>query len=397
MEDGYVIRHRYLDMMMGYRRNPELIKVLTGIRRCGKSVILEQFRKRLMSEGFPEDNIIMMDLERMRYIIDSERMLHDHLSRSIKNDAPVILLDEVQLVKGWERAVESIRLQYHADFYITGSNSDTVSESLGTHLTGRYVEINVFPFSFAEFLDRYPIDDENGYPQRLEQYLRYGGMPIIDLNDDLRKNRTILRGVYDSIINNDIRPRVELDQSVLENTTAFMLSNISNLTSYNNIAKQSLVGDQRTVEKYLDKLCGCFIFYKADRYDVIGKKHLKTNAKFYLADTGFKDAVLLGSEYNEGALLENAVYIELLRRGYRVCVGAYKDKEIDFTAWKDGGPEFYQVCLKMSDAAVLKRETGSLSAIKDGRKVIITRERDMPDVPEGIEVIDAVDFLLGER
>ena len=393
MAEEYVKRPSYIEQMMDYFDNRKIIKVLTGIRRCGKSVMMEQFRQYLLDSGIPEKNVMLIDLEKMRYVIDSERMLYDYISSNIQSEEPIILIDEVQLIKGWERVVDSIRLKYDANIYITGSNSETVSESLGTHLTGRYVEINIFPFSFKEFLSRYPIDEENGYTQRFVQYLRFGGMPIIDLKDSQRKNRTILRGVYDSIINNDIRPNLEMDQSILDNMTSFMISNVGNLTSYGSIAGRSYVGDQRTIEKYLGKLCECYIFYKADKYDVIGGEHMKVNAKYYLADTGFRDAILLGSEYNEGAMLENAVFIELLRRGYRVSVGSYKDKEIDFTAWLDGEPEFYQVAWSIQDSKVLKREVGSIAKL-GGRRVLITMDRDLPDVPEGIEVINAVDFFM---
>ena len=393
MAEEYVKRPSYIEQMMDYFDNRKIIKVLTGIRRCGKSVMMEQFRQYLLDSGIPEKNVMLIDLEKMRYVIDSERMLYDYISSNIQSEEPIILIDEVQLIKGWERVVDSIRLKYDANIYITGSNSETVSESLGTHLTGRYVEINIFPFSFKEFLSRYPIDEENGYTQRFVQYLRFGGMPIIDLKDSQRKNRTILRGVYDSIINNDIRPNMEMDQSILDNMTSFMISNVGNLTSYGSIAGRSYVGDQRTIEKYLGKLCECYIFYKADKYDVIGGEHMKVNAKYYLADTGFRDAILLGSEYNEGAMLENAVFIELLRRGYRVSVGSYKDKEIDFTAWLDGEPEFYQVAWSIQDSKALKREVGSIAKL-GGRRVLITMDRDLPDVPEGIEVINAVDFFM---
>ena len=392
--DEYVWRTFYIDQMKRYLDDREIIKVLTGIRRCGKSVIMMQFKQYLLDSGLSERDVIHIDLERMRYVIDSERMLYEYLSSKIVSEKPVILIDEIQLIKGWERAIDTIRLKYDANIYITGSNSETVSSSLGTHLTGRFVEIHVYPFSFREFIIRYPIDTEHGYTQRLVQYLRYGGMPIIDLRDDSRKNRAILRGVYDSIINYDIRPHMDIDQVMLENMTSFMMSNIGNLTTYNSIAGRSYIGDQRTVERYLGKLCDCFIFYKADRYDVIGGRHLKTNAKFYLSDTGFKDAILMGSEYDEGALLENAVYMELLCRGYRVSVGAYKDKEIDFTAWSDEGVEFYQVAYDIRDPKVLDRELRSMLRL-DGKRYLITMAKDVPDVPEGIEVIDAVDFFLG--
>ena len=370
-----------------------MIKILTGIRCCGKSVIMEQFRQYLINRGISERDIMLIDLEKMRYVIDSERMLYDHISSNIRSDRPVILIDEVQLIKGWERALDSIRLKYDASIYITGSNSETVSESLGTHLTGRYVEIDVYPFSFKEFLSRYPIDNDNGYTQRFVQYLRYGGMPIIDLKDSQRKNRAILRGVYDSIINNDIRPGMDMDQALLNSMTSFMISNIGNLTTYGSIANRSYMKDQRTVEKYLGKLCGCFIFYKADKYDVIGERHLKSKAKYYLADTGFKDAILLGSEYDEGSLLENAVFIELMRRGYRVSVGSFKDREIDFTAWLDGAPEFYQVAWSINDPMALDREVRSLTKV-EGKRVLITMDLDIPEVPDGIEVVRAPEFFL---
>lgn len=370
-----------------------MIKILTGIRCCGKSVIMEQFRQYLINRGISEKDIMLIDLEKMRYVIDSERMLYDHISSNIRSDRPVILIDEVQLIKGWERALDSIRLKYDANIYITGSNSETVSESLGTHLTGRYVEIDIYSFSFKEFLSRYPIDNDNGYTQRFVQYLRYGGMPIIDLKDSQRKNRAILRGVYDSIINNDIRPGMDMDQALLNSMTSFLISNIGNLTTYGSIASRSYMKDQRTVEKYLGKLCGCFIFYKADKYDVIGERHLKSKAKYYLADTGFKDAILLGSEYDEGSLLENAVFIELMRRGYRVSVGSFKDREIDFTAWLDGAPEFYQVAWSINDPMALDREVRSLTKV-EGKRVLITMDLDIPEVPDGIEVVRAPEFFL---
>ncbi|TQS77711.1 MAG: hypothetical protein A3204_00935 [Candidatus Methanarcanum hacksteinii] len=379
--------------MMEWFDDRTMIKILTGIRCCGKSVIMEQFRQYLINRGISEKDIMLIDLEKMRYVIDSERMLYDHISSNIRSDRPVILIDEVQLIKGWERALDSIRLKYDANIYITGSNSETVSESLGTHLTGRYVEIDIYSFSFKEFLSRYPIDNDNGYTQRFVQYLRYGGMPIIDLKDSQRKNRAILRGVYDSIINNDIRPGMDMDQALLNSMTSFLISNIGNLTTYGSIASRSYMKDQRTVEKYLGKLCGCFIFYKADKYDVIGERHLKSKAKYYLADTGFKDAILLGSEYDEGSLLENAVFIELMRRGYRVSVGSFKDREIDFTAWLDGAPEFYQVAWSINDPMALDREVRSLTKV-EGKRVLITMDLDIPEVPDGIEVVRAPEFFL---
>ncbi len=392
-----VPRRQYISVLDSYRKNVDTVKIITGIRRSGKSVLMKQFRDHLLADGVPERDIIYIDLEEKRYVIDSERMLYESVRNAIRSEEVYVLLDEVQTVSGWERAIETVRLEFKANMYITGSNSKMMSSELGTHLTGRFVEIHILPFSFSEFMSRYPIDADNGYTQRFRQYLRWGGMPIIDLSDDETKNRAILKGVYDSIVNNDIRRRVDMDQDILESVTAFMMSNIGNLVSAGNITKGALIGDVRTTEKYLGELCRCFIFYRADRYDIIGKEHMRVNAKFYAADTGMRNATLYGSEYNESALLENAVYLELLRRGYAVSVGSYNDKEVDFTAWKGGDPEFYQVTLSLKDKRTLDRETRTLKAIGTGSKrTIVTMDREFPDVPEGIEIVNAADWMLGD-
>lgn len=390
-----VSRIQYLSRLENYRSNPEIIKVITGIRRSGKSELLKQFRQHLLDDGVPEDDIVYVDLEEKRYVIDSERMLYESIRNMIHHNGVYILLDEVQLIYGWERAVDTLRLEFKANIYITGSNSQMTSSELGTHLTGRFVEIHILPFSFREFIARYPVDMNNGYTQRFHQYMRWGGMPIIDLTDDETKNRAILRGVYDSIVNNDIRMRVDLEQSILENVTSFMMSNIGNLVSTNNITHGALIGDPRTTERYLSELCRCFVFYKAARYDIIGKKHMRTNAKFYAADTGMRNVVLYGSEYNRSALLENIVYLELIRRGYEVSVGSYKDKEVDFTAWINEKPEFYQVSFSLTDKNTLNREVRSFASMgPDYKRIILTMDRDFPEVPEGVEVINVVDWLI---
>ena len=393
MSGIYVQREEYLRTLKSYRKNPEFVKVITGVRRCGKSELMKQFCA-AVSKSEPKTQVIRLDLEEKRYEVDSERSLYDYLSRAIERKGPVIALDEVQVVKGWEKVVEAIRLAHNADIYVTGSNSETVSESLGTHLTGRYVEIHILPFSFREFIVRYPVVDGMGYSGRLEQYIRYGGMPIVDLDDDGTKNRTVLRGLYDSVINKDIRPGMEMNQQILDNITKFMFSNIGNLTSFNNIAKESFVTDPRTVEKYLGKLCGSFLFYRADRFDIVGKKHMRTNAKFYSVDNGFGEAVLTGSEYDKVSALENAVFLELLRRGYRVSVGSYRDNEVDFTAWKDGKPEFFQVSYNLNDAST-EREIRAFKSMGAGKRIVIAMEGDIPQDSNGIEFVKAEDFFLG--
>lgn len=386
-----VPRERYLETLDLYRNNPELVKVITGIRRCGKSVLLKQFRKRLESEG---KTVVYIDLESERYRIPSERAMYNRLRNEIEEDA-FLLLDEVQLVKGWEKVVDTLRTEFKVNIYLTGSNAETVSTELGTHLTGRYVEIHVLPFSFEEFLLRYPVDRENGYEDRLEQFLNHGGMPIIDIRDDEVKNRTILKGIYDSIVNNDIRPTMSMEQLPLENLTTFMMSNIGNPVSAHRIAQGAGIGDPRTVEKYLSKLCECFIFYKADKYDIVGRRHLSTNAKFYTADTGLRNSVIYGKEYNIGSLLENAIYLELLRRGLRVSTGSFRSTEVDLTAWDMDGPSYYQVAYTVADEQTLSRELRPLVAIGSGKRTLITADPVPPEVPEGIDAVSAVDFFLG--
>ncbi|MCQ2070320.1 MAG: ATP-binding protein [archaeon] len=389
-------RTHYLKKLCSYRSNPELIKVITGIRRSGKSVLMKQFMELLLEQGVSEKNLLYIDLERKRYVLDSERALYSYIKDNISAPNPYVLIDEVQLVRGWERALDTIRLEFDANIYVTGSNSETVSSELGTHLTGRYVEIGILPFSFKEFIERYPLNDDNGYTQRLEQYLHHGGMPIIDLDDDEEKNLAILQGVYSSIINKDIRPNLEMNQGTLDNLTAFMLSNIGNLVSAGNIKNGAHIRDPRTLEKYLSKLCDCFIFYRADNYDIIGKKHLQTKSKYYVADTGLRNAILCKQEHNEAALLENAVYLELIRRGYRVNIGSYKDHEVDFTAWKPNSePEFYQISLELDKESTVKRELNVFKTLPSSKKYIITMGKDVPrSLPEGTEVVDAVEFFL---
>lgn len=400
MSGKIIERTAYLAKLDSYRKNRDLVKVITGVRRCGKSELMRQFRQHLISDGVPEDSIIHIDLERRRYVIDSERMLYETIRNCIKGNDCYVLLDEVQLVKGWERVVSTIRNEFDADVYVTGSNSKMLSDELGTNLTGRYVTVHILPFSFKEFLNRYPVDTEHGYIQRLEEYILWGGMPILDLDDDPEKNLTILSNIYDSIVNHDIRPRVEMDQGILDNITAFMLSNTGNLTSMNKLAAGAYVNDPRTVERYLTELERCFLFYRADRYDIVGSKHLRTNAKFYPVDTGMVGAILYGRDVNMSALLESVVFIELVRRGYRISVGSFKGREIDFTAWKsDGTVEFYQVCMRVDDRRTLDRELAPFRNMEKGhRKVLILMDcHETPEVPEDVECISAAEWLMQDH
>lgn len=398
MEDRIVPRTRYLDLLHSFRSNVDLIKVITGVRRSGKSELMRQFRQALIDDDVDEKNIVYIDLDDDRYVIDTERMLYELIEESIRGDGAYVLIDEVQLVPGWERAVETARVRFKANLYVTGSNSQMTSSDLATHITGRYVEIHVLPLSFKEFVYRYPKDRENGYTQRLDQYLKWGGMPIINLNDQPRKNKAILKALYDSVVNEDIRSRVELEQGILDNITRFMMSSTGRLISTSTITSGSYIRDPRTTERYLGELCGSYLFYKADSYDIIGKKHLSTKAKFYPVDTGLRNVRLKKFEQNPAAMLESAVYIELVRRGYEVSIGSFNSHEVDFTAWdEDGEPEFIQVAYMVSDQSTLDRELAAFKNMESGtRMTLITMDPDLPEVPDGVRAVHATDWFLDD-
>ena len=397
MTESYVPRTDYIEQLDGYRGNRDLIKVITGVRRAGKSVLLAQFRQHLIDSGVDEADVVYVDLEESRYSVTTDRMLYDLLAGGIRGEGAYVLIDEVQSVPGWEKAVTAVWKRFGADVYVTGSNSQMLSSELSTHITGRYVTVHVLPFSFREFVARYPADGENGYPQRFQQFLRWGGMPMIDLNDSPRKNAAILAGIYDSILNKDVRSRVELDQGTLDNITDFMLANIGNLVSTGSITRGSFIRDPRTTERYLSELCNCFLFYRADGYDIVGREHLRTKAKMYPVDNGLRNSRLREPEMNVSALLESAVYIELVRRGYRVSVGSYRSREVDFTAWDpEGRVEYYQVAYTVSSRPTLKRETEAFGDMGPGpSRTLITMDDEMPEVPEGVRAVNAVEWFLG--
>ncbi|MDR0887965.1 MAG: ATP-binding protein [Candidatus Methanoplasma sp.] len=389
-----IYRKKYIEILNNYRSNRDIVKIITGIRRCGKSTILRQYADMLKAEGIPENRIISLNLEEQGFIISDNKMLYDYIVQHATGKDPFILLDEIQLIRGWEKTVNTIRVKLNADFYITGSNAEMFSHEFGTLLTGRFVEIHAFPLSFAEFMERYPTEKDKGINQRFDEYLQYGGMPIIDLRDDHAKNTAILEGVYDSIIVKDLEKRSNIDVSLLQSMTSFVFSNVGKLTSATSIVNNSYVGDHRTVEKYLNLLCECFIFYKTDNYDVIGKKFLKTKAKYYAADVGMRNAVLKYRDTDTSSLIENVIYIELLRRGYEVVIGSYKDYEIDFTArigWNT--LEHYQVSKTPTTDKTHARETRPLKEV-EGRKIILTMDRDIKNPVDGIEYINITDFLL---
>lgn len=386
-----LIRTEYLEKLDSFRDRPDLVKIVTGVRRSGKSTILSQFRRRLESQGH---DVVYMDMEKLSFTVTSDREMHRYITESMPSKDTYVLIDEVQFVRGWEKVVNNIRAN-GANVYVTGSNARVLSSDFTTIIGGRYVEIHVLPLSFREFLDRYPPRGNERTEQRFDQYLREGGLPIIDLeSDDPTKRRTILDGVYDSIVGRDIAVRSGMDTGTIRRLTSYLYSNIGNTTTGESLKDGSGISDRRTLEKYLDAVEDSYVFYRVDTYDLIGKKMMKVKAKYFSADVGLRNAALGHRMDDSSGLLENVVFLELKRRGYDVVVGAYRDYEVDFTARRDGDVEFFQVASTLGDASTVKREERPLRLLKEvGRKTILTLDRDLPDNTDGIEYVNLIDWL----
>jgi uncharacterized protein len=389
-----IIRKAYLEKLEEFMDRPDFVKIITGVRRSGKSTLLAQFKNKLENQN---ENVISINLEEKRFSITTKRELNSYITENMRTQKDYVLLDEVQYVTGWEDVVNTLRIN-GANVYVTGSNAKVLSSEFSTIIAGRYVEIHVLPLSFAEFLKRYPPKGEIRTEQRFDQYLIQGGMPIIDLDDAPRKNRTIMEGVYDSIVNRDIVSRSKMDPTTIRRMTDFMYSNIGNITTLETLGSGSGISDNRTIDRYLDALTDSFVFYKVDAYDLIGKKKMKVKAKYYASDTGLRNTALGHTDDGAAGLLENIVFLELIRRGYDVVIGSYRDYEVDFTARIDGRTEFYQVAKTVSGDATIDREERPLKLLGDrGTKTILTLDRDLPEEKKGIKYVNLIDFLLDEE
>jgi predicted AAA+ superfamily ATPase len=388
-----IIRKMYLEKLDEFRDRPDLIKIITGVRRSGKSTLLAQFRNRLESAG---EKAVSINLEEKRFSITTKRELNSYIAEMMATPQDYILLDEVQYVTGWEDVINTLRSN-GANVYVTGSNAKILSSEFDTAIAGRYAEIHILPFSFAEFLERYPPKGEIRTEQRFDQFLVQGGMPILNLDDPAGKNRTIMEGVYDSIVNRDVVSRSKMDPATIRRMTDFMYSNVGNITTVSSLASGSGVSDSRTVDRYLDALTDSFIFYKVNTFDLIGKKIMKVKAKYYASDTGLRNTALGHTDDGAAGILENIVFLELIRRGYEVVIGSYRDYEVDFTARIDGVTEFYQVAKTLSGNATISREERPLKLLGDKEtKIILTLDRDLPGEKNGIRYMNLIDFLLNE-
>lgn len=428
-------RDVYLDRLIAFQ-DTEPVKVVTGIRRCGKSSLLKLMQRHLLSEGIAEAQILSMNFESMEYRDMDARAFYEYVKARILPDRRMYLFfDELQRLDSWEDAVNSFRVDFDCDIYITGPNAYLLSSEYSTYLAGRYVEIRMFPLSFREFLDfhgyhlqayqaltgrqRWRAYDGAGDPVDLmelfDAYARYGGMPgLADVGLEQDKALTLLDGIYSTVVLRDILERERrrgqrqiTDAELLRKIILFLADNIGNSTSLSSIGN-TLVAEKmlesrsrqgrpatQTIAAYVGALQESYLFYAIKRFDIRGREELKTLGKYYLVDTGLRNYLLGYRGADTGRVIENIVYFELLRRGYDVAVGKAGDKEIDFIATKGAERAYYQVTEEMLTESTRSREFASLRCLRDNYpKTVLALDPGIAADEEGIRVVPLLDFLL---
>ncbi len=385
----------------------DLIKVMTGIRRCGKSVMLELIKQELIESGVNPIQFISINFEDLSYShLQTAKSLHDEITNRAKDiDGKVYLFfDEIQEVKDWEKCINSFRVSLDCDIYITGSNAKLLSGELATYLGGRYVEFVIYPFSFGEFIELYrPINPDVSIQQCFQKYLITGGMPYLaNIRYADEPSKQYLHDLFNSVQLKDIVKRNKIrDVDLLERIIAYVIANVGTTFSARSLTK-FLKSEQRTVApettlNYIKYCCDAYLFYQVKRVDLQGKQILSTNEKYYIADHGIREAVFGGNMRDINLILENIVYLELLRRGYKVTVGKTGEKEIDFVCDKRGDKLYVQVTYLLASEDTIKREFGAYDTIRDNfpKYVVSLDEFDMSR--NGIKHQNIRDFLLAEE
>ena len=389
-------REFYLEKMKNVIGTPD-IKVITGVRRSGKSKLLESFKEHIL-KSVPESNVIHINFNLAKYEnLKDYHSLYQYIdSAYVEGKSNFVLIDEVQLCPNFELTINSLHAEEKYDIYITGSNAFLLSSDLATLFTGRTFEIKVYPFSFQEYLAYF--GSQNIYDS-FDNYVKDGGMSGSYLYKDTESKYDYIKDVFDTLIVRDIRQKYNIkNPHLMDRLVDYLMDNISNLTSARNIAdtltvNQDLI-NHKTIGKYMQYLCNAFAFYKVRRYDIKGKKYLASNDKYYLSDHTFRYAELGTKNLDYGRVLENIVAIELFRRGYEVYVGVLYKKEIDFVAIKRNEKLYIQVSDNLSDPNTFEREVSPLLAIKDAYpKMIIARTRHDEYQYEGVKIIDIADWL----
>ena len=403
-----VERREYLEQLIQWK-DEQVIKVVTGIRRCGKSTLLLQYQEWLKASGVSDEQIVTINFEELEYEeLQDYKKLYAYLkNRLCKGKMTYIFLDEIQKVSAFEKVVDSLYVKPQVDLYVTGSNAYMLSGDLATLLTGRYVEIKMLPLSFYEFLEV----TGSGQEQGLSEYMRDGGLPYVAVMDRTpEKVDTYLEGIYNTVIVKDIEDRQARKESdsdkrkindilLLKTIAKYLASIVGNPVSIRSITDYFISNGRKispnTVSDYVEALTESFIFYPAERFDIIGKQLLKANRKMYIVDLGLRNHILPRRQYDLGFSLENIVYFELLRRGYRVMIGKVGSTEVDFVAEKQGTYTYFQVTADMTAQETFEREMKPLRRIRDNyEKIVLTGDRLTLGNYDGIQVKYLPDWLL---
>lgn len=402
----------YLNRLVSFQ-DKSMIKIVTGMRRCGKSSLLLLFIDHLKASGIPQERIIHMNFESFRHrdIVDDAALYRAIESRIVSGEKTYLVLDEVQMVNRWARAVDSFLVDFDVDIYLTGSNAYMLSSEFSTMLSGRYVEIRMLPLSFREFLTFHAFDATVSVDERFQRYLQYGGMPAVaEFGFDEPRIHDMLDGILSTVILKDVLERNRIsDQPLLRKITTFLADSVGSLVSPNRIGNTlvdegDLAGNRpgrnpasRTVENYIEMLCSAFIFYKAGRYDIKGRQLLKTLGKYYIVDMGLRNMLLGYRDVDRGHVLENIVYFELLRRDYRVSIGKIDEREVDFVAERPDHKMYIQVPESLTGEKTRERELAPLRDIPDHHmKLVLSMDRSFVLSQDGIRLQHVVDFLLEE-
>jgi predicted AAA+ superfamily ATPase len=392
-------RKKYLSQLAMWREE-KMIKVITGIRRCGKSTLFELYIEQLKAGGVSDEQIIFVNLEDEDFSeLLEHKKLHEYIkARILKDKWMYIFIDEIQNCKNYEKAVSSLYLKKNLDIYLTGSNAYILSGELATKLTARYIEIDILPFSFEEYSEAVKTPDKR---ERFNLYMNRGAFPYaVRFTDNSLAHSQYLEGIYNTVLVKDVMTNKNLkDITLLKSIAAFLASNVGSPVSAKRIADTLSSGGRptgsATVDTYLEALCDAYLFYKVNRYDIKGKTHLKSESKYYICDTGLRNMILGTTNKDIGHQIENIVFLELLRRGYTVNIGkSGRGTEVDFVAVRDRTPEYYQVSASVLDENTLKRELAPFEQIKDNYpKYLITMD-DFTGDNEGIQQVNLIDWLV---
>ncbi|SFK57806.1 hypothetical protein SAMN04488569_10528 [Marinilactibacillus piezotolerans] len=392
----------YLNQLIKFK-DSDFIKVITGVRRSGKSVLLMLYKEYLKNENVKDDHIIYMNFESYDYqTITTEDKFRRKLDQLIPEDNEKVyfLFDEIQAVDGWQRVINGLRVSFKSDIVITGSNANMLSGELATLLSGRYIEVPIYPFSFLEFLSANKIEiNSRKIDSAYSEYEKYGGFPSVVIAEESIKD-TILSGIFDTIVLNDVALRAGVkDATALKSIISFIADNVGQLVNaskiVNTLKNEGINTTVHTVNRYLDLLENGYLFYRAKQYDIRGREYLRTNGKYFIVDSGLRRNTIGRKDGNYSNRLENIVYIELLRRGYTVDVGKLDSKEIDFIARKLDETLYVQVAYELPDNM---HETDNLLNIKDNyKKIVITGRYYEINQIDGIPIIYIVDWLLSEE